>query len=99
MDKIATSGNKLLTLRYTNVNSTTGQALTFATAPKGIVVHYEAGNVVMTVTGNATGSAAANITDAGTSMSFPVGAVGGTVATIKAPSSTINISVFAWWKE
>jgi hypothetical protein len=64
---------------------------------KEVMIHVEAGNETLHVSGTVPGSTTARITDSGVSCVLPISAsAGSAVARIAAPSGVCDVSVFAW---
>lgn len=92
-------GRRIYTWRHADVD-TGGVAITIPSDLPDImrvIVHIEGATSIATFTGQAhTGSAAFILTSDGKTMEFPIAASpGGVICTVKAPSSTINVSVMA----
>ena len=96
--KLADRGRELFTIRYPSCDATTGVPITFQyNDVKEVMIHIESGNVVATITGALAHSAPANLTDGGVTFTLPlVSALGVPLFTVKAPTGTIAVSVFAW---
>ena len=98
-----TYGKETLTKRYTGVNDSTGQAISFADPAikdfKCILIHVEGSTVIGSISGSLTHSeaAAAILTSDGFDIVLPVGNVPGVaVFTYISPSGTTrNVSCIA----
>lgn len=92
-------GRYFYTKRYTGVD-TNGTAINFSdVSVNEVLIHIEGSTSVATLTGDThTDSAAAVITSDGTWLPpIPKATRAGlTIATVAAPSSTVNVSVLAW---
>ncbi len=105
MNHRETYGKAVLTKRYTSVNDTTGQAISFADAAlissgvKFVMIHIEGATVVCKIRGSVAHSedADAILTSDGFDVVLPVGNIpGATLFTVKAPTgTTVNVSVIA----
>jgi hypothetical protein len=89
------SGGRTITARYTSVDSSTGQTISFTVPVNGFLIYVEDG-ALATYTGNATDANVAAARFSG-SLTLPVGGPANRdLGTMKAVSGTINISVIGW---
>lgn len=98
-DLILTRGERVYTTRYTNVDDTNGQALSFPVLIREFRLHYEGSTVVARRLGEIPGSTVAHFTSDGKDdPPYPIVAEAGkTIMTLYGPAGgTVNISVIAW---
>ena len=89
----ALSGSKTYSYRYTGVDATTGQDISFPCPVNGFLIYVEDG-AEATFTGTDDNSIAGVIASP---FSWPVGGPTGRVfGNVKAAAGTVNLSVFAW---
>jgi hypothetical protein len=90
-------GTELYTKRYTSVG-VSGVSIQPPLDVKSVLIHVEGGLEKARITGQAVGSEEARLTADGVSLGEVdvVIEAGKALATIKAPSGVIDVSVFAW---
>lgn len=90
-------GTELYTKRYANVN-TAGVSIELPLDVKSVLIHVEGSIEGARLVGSALGSEEARLTWDGLSLGEVdvVTEAGKALGAIKAPSGTINVSIFAW---
>lgn len=90
-------GSEIYTKRYAAVG-TTGQAISLPVDVKSVRIHVEGSTEVARFVGTVAGSEEVRITSDGTTLNdVPiVKRADEDIMTVKAPSATIDVSVFAW---
>jgi hypothetical protein len=89
-------GTELFTYRITDQDTSFAE-VSLPTDFKEIMFHVESGTEVLHVQGTVPDSTVARLTADGYSWTLPVTAASeAVVASIAAPSGTVNVSVFAW---
>jgi hypothetical protein len=90
-------GTELFTTRYAGIG-VAGVSMELPLDVKSVLIHVEGAIEKARIIGAASGSQEARLTSDGISLGEVdiVVEAGKTLATLKAPSDTINVSVFAW---
>jgi hypothetical protein len=89
-------GTELFTHRISGLG-TEPAPIALATDFKEVMFHMESGEEVLHVRGTVEGSSTAKLTREGYSWTLPLTVSDGAIiAYVAAPSSTVNVSIFAW---
>ena len=97
-NRLLDRGTELFTKRFTSVDSTTGIDLSLPVDCKEVWIHKEGSAPIFTFTGTVSGSKAVTLTSDGSTVVLPLCVLQDIdiVKSLKAPSSTMTLSVIAW---